>query len=158
MDFLGNISKIVASVVATVTTMASSIVPGINQPLITPPPVNNPETVIQQNMVVRSGVITYSEQSVKYIINIPKNGGDVTGSVSGICNGSITGTYDGGEGGNISGTANPSCGVAFIRQTFNISYNGQLYLKQGKADLNWEGDIPSTPGKGSYTFNFEPEK
>lgn len=156
MDFFGNLSSMIASVMTAVVGLASSVVPGISTLQATPTP--TPSVVIQENMVIRSGEISYSGQSVKYSINIPKNGGEVTGSVTGICEGNIKGTYDGVEGGKISGTASPSCGVAFVRQTFNISYEGQLYLSQGRANLNWEGNIPSTSGKGSYIFNFEPDK
>lgn len=156
MDIWGNLSNMIASIMAAVVGLASSVVPGISTPQATPTP--TPNVVIQENMVIRSGEISYSGQSVKYSINIPKNGGDITGSISGVCTGDITGTYDGIEGGKVSGEANPSCGIAFLRQTFNISYDGQLYLKQGKVDLNWEGNIPSTPGKGFFSYNFEPEK
>lgn len=154
--FWGNLSNIVASVVTATVGIASSVVPGITPPQITP---TSPRAeIMQQNIITRSGKITYSGQSVKYSINVPKNGGQITGYVSGVCKGSLTGNYDGIEGGKISGKTSQSCGIGFIRKTFNITFNGKLYLKQGKIDLNWEGNIPSTPGKGSYSFNFEPEK
>lgn len=155
MDFWGNLSQIVASVVAAVVGITASVVPDITPSQIIPTPTSN---IVEQNIITRSGVLTYSGQSVNYTINVPKDGGQFTGSVSGVCQGSLTGNYDGGEGGKINGQLNPSCGIAFVRQTFNINFDGKLYLKQGKIDLNWEGNIPSTPGKGSFTYNFEPEK
>ena len=155
MDFLGSISKIIASVMATVSGITSSVLPSITPPQITPTPQS--PIFIQENIISRSGEIFYAGQTIKYSINIPKNGGDITGSVNGICEDQIIGTFDGIEGGKIAGTASPNCGVAFIRKTFNVSYEGQLYLKQGRAVLNWTGDIPSTSGKGTYIFNFEPE-
>lgn len=156
MDFWGNLSNVLASVMAAALGIVSVVIPNIAPPEIIPTP--TPTEIIQQDLITRSGEITYSGQSVRYIINVPKNGGLVTGSISGVCEGGISGNFDGGEGGKISGHANPSCGIAFVRQTFNVSFNGQLYLKQGKVDLNWLGNVPSTPGKGSFIYNFEPEK
>ena len=123
-----------------------------------PPPTNPPlpETVNQQEVITKSGQYTISGQTVTYTVNFPKNGGEVTGSLGGLCSGEIKGDFDGQEGGVFTGSVNPSCGVAFLRFSTNVTFTGNLFLNQGRANLDWQGNIPSTPGSGNVTVNFEP--
>lgn len=152
LDLFQKLSLTIASFV-TGATVAGNAAMSTPRPLITPSP--SPK-VVEVPVVVRSGEYAISGQSVKYLVNIPKNGGEIKGNITGTCDGPISGNFDGNEGGKIEGRAKASCGIAFIRQNIEVSYTGNLYLKQGRADLNWTGDIPFSPSSGSFSIYFEP--
>lgn len=107
------------------------------------------------NSVTKSGEYNYAGKSINYTLYFPKNGGEITGSIDGSCSGPITGTYDGKDGGDITGTLNATCFFAFIEKSFQIDYSGKLYLEEGRADLDWEGEVPLTENKGNFTLNFD---
>lgn len=138
-----------------VVTAISAIAPGIPAvPKATPTPLPSPA----ENIAVRTGEYSYSGYTLKYALNIPKDGGAVTGSFSGVCEGPITGNFDGKEGGKVVGQAQANCRIAIFNYNLKAAYDADLYLKQGKVDVNWAGEIPYTPNKGSFTINFDPVK
>lgn len=140
-----------------ITTMISTVTTSVFvAPKATPTPTPSPTAQIQKNLVVREGEYTYSGYSLKYSLSVPKNGGDINGNFSGVCEGPIIGYFAGGEGGDIKGSAQVDCKIAFLSYNLKATYTGKLYLKQGKVDLNWEGEIPYTQNSGSLSINFEP--
>lgn len=148
-ELFQKISLTIASVFAG-TTVASSPANVVKQAVVTPSPIS------QVEMVNRSGEFSSSGQTVRYSLRMSKNGGEITGNITGSCEGPIKGSFEGGEGGKIEGKAKASCGIAFIRQNIEVNYSGKLYLKEGKADLNWIGEIPFVANSGSFILNFEP--
>ena len=122
----------------------------------TPQPTNPPASQVQEDTVIREGEYSYSNYNLKYSIAVPKKGGDIIGAYSGVCEGPITGKFEGGEGGNIKGETEVDCKVAIFSYKLKASYTGKLYLKMGKADLNWKGKIPYTQNSGNLSVNFEP--
>ncbi|MBI3486189.1 hypothetical protein HY025_04615 [Candidatus Daviesbacteria bacterium] len=154
-NLFNGFQKLSLSVVAALSSIVASQ-PAVvaKAPVKTPSPV---ATVIQDT-VTKSGEYNYSGQSIKYIVNFPKQAGKITGNLSGTCSGPIDGNFDGKEGGQIEGKVSASCQVAFLKQDFVVNYSGKLYLKDGRADLNWQGNIPFTENHGSFTLNFSPEK
>lgn len=124
----------------------------------TPTPTPQPTAIpLSENIVTRSGEYSYQGYTLKYTINVPKEGGTITGAFSDVCVGPINGTYYASSG-KIEGEAKATCKIAFISYDLAAKYNGNLNLREGKIDLNWEGEIPATSHKGSFTVNFEPLK
>ncbi len=148
MDIFQQISIAVASAVTSIFAVGSMDV--LQQPSPTPAVASNP------NVVTRTGQYDYAGESLRYTIHIPKSGGPVTGNLEGQCSGPISGTYNGKEGGQLVGEVNAVCSFAFIKKDLSIDYSGNLFLKAGRADLNWEGQIPLTSNQGNITLNFEP--
>ena len=111
---------------------------------------------LPDEQVTASGEYTYLGQSITYSFNFPKNGGTVSGSVGGVCNGPVTGKFEGGNGGKISGKISGSCGVGILSQNIQADYSGKAYLNTDKIDINWEGNIPFFSNLGSFTLNFTP--
>lgn len=134
--------------VLTTTTPIISLFPKAD-----PTPLPTP---VAENTVERSGEYTYSGYTLRYTLRIPKDGGAVDGNFSGVCEGPITGSFDGKEGGKVTGEAKANCKIAFFSYKLKAAYDANLYLKLGKVDVNWTGEIPYTPNKGSFTMNFEP--
>lgn len=149
------IKYLILSTTTAIVTAVSSAVPMQQEEIINPTPEPTP-VVAGQDIVTREGEYSYKGYALKYSINVPQKGGTISGSFSGVCEGPITGTFDGKEGGKVEGEAKAICKVAILTFDLKAKYDGALYLKTGKVDINWEGEIPYTQNKGSFTVNFEP--
>lgn len=136
------------------TIILTAISPTTTAPITSPTP-SPTSQVNQSDIVTRSGEYSYSGHTLKYLLNVPKNGGEITGSFSGVCEGPITGRFDGSEGGTIEGGTEVNCHIAIFSYALKANYFGKLYLKAGRAEINWSGKIPYTKESGSFTINFE---
>ncbi len=114
-------------------------------------------SLMPENIITRSGQYTYSGQTLKFIVNIPKSGGEVSGKFNGVCSGPITGHYNSGPAQSIEGKASATC-LILLNKKLSVNYIAHLNLEKGKAYIDWTGNLPYTPGKGSFTFDFEPVK
>lgn len=140
----------------------------IYSPSPTPSPISSPnptsssvvnpsQNPTSSDVITTSGEYSYLGQGVTYTVSFPKNGGDVHGSLGGMCHDSfINGKFEGGDGGKIQGTIFAWCGIAFLQQRVIANYTGNVYLKDGRIDVNWEGNTQSSWGRGSYTLKFNP--
>ncbi len=146
----------IKSIVLGITTTISAVTSTYFAPPPAPTPAPTPVVQVQKDVVTRSGEYSHSGYTLKYTLNVPKSGGDINGAFSGVCNGPIIGKFAGGEGGNIEGSAQTDCKVAIFSYNLKVAYIGKLYLKEGKIDLNWEGQIPYTNNSGNLSINFEP--
>ncbi len=145
----------IKSFVLGITTLISTA----NAPTtVIPTPSPTPIAQVQKDLVTRSGEYSYSGHTLKYVVTVPKGGGNINGTFSGVCEGPIKGKFAGGEGGNVSGDAKANCKVAIFSYNLKANYEGKLYLKTGKVDLNWTGKIPYTNNSGNLSINFEPVK
>ena len=108
----------------------------------------------QEGGVVATGVISGEyggeNRSVTVSLNIPLEGGAVTGNFSGDCDGNIKGTYAGG-GGVINGTAKGSC--AFVMPASG-KFSGTVNVSSKTVPLNGSGSVPGFSGEGSLTLTY----
>lgn len=125
---------------------------GVKSALPKPTPIPTPAP---KNYIIRSGEYSYAGQTLKYTIHLPKNGGKLTGSFSGACNGPIEGTFDGGPAQVAEGEAEARC-IFLLNKKLEAKYVAHFDLEGGKAYVDWKGDIPYTSGQGSFTAEFEP--
>ena len=79
--------------------------------------------------------IEYQHHTIDIMVNIPKDGGQVTGTVSGDCNGNITGQYDGKEGGSINGQVGIYCKLLFIQIPGTATFSGTVSKANSLAEL-----------------------
>lgn len=100
---------------------------------------------------VISGTYGKSERSVSVSISFPLEGGPVTGTFSGDCDGNIKGTYAGGDGGAISGKASGSC--AFIMPASG-RFSGTVNHGSKTVPVSGEGSAAGFSGKGSLTLRY----
>lgn len=148
-NFLSGIQQIGLGIAAFFTTVTHS---GSITPVVTP----TPQPTFPPNIITRSGKYDYQNYQLRYTLHIPKDGGAISGEVSGVCNGPILGDFDGKEGGIVKGVAQANCKIAVFSYHLEGRYTGKLYLKQGKVDLDWVGQIPFTQNHGSFTVGFDP--
>lgn len=100
---------------------------------------------------VISGNYGKSERSVSVSLTFPLEGGAVTGTFSGDCDGNIKGTFAGDNGGTISGTAKGSCG--FILPASG-SFAGTVNTASKTVNVSGEGSAAGFSGKGSLTLGY----
>ena len=104
----------------------------------------------EEGTVVATGTYTYKGYSIDVTMNIPLEGGAVTGSVSGTCDGSVKGTFSGQKNGVISGTLTGVCSPFFVNVPAGGEFSGTVN-KTGKtvpfgftgrgAGITHEGDM-----------------
>ena len=88
-------------------------------------------------------------------VKIPKNGGAVTGNISGDCSGIVTGQYDGKDGGVINGKANVSCKYLFMRVPGTANFSGTVSKSDSTAELYVTLDYNSMELVRNVYFNLE---
>lgn len=122
-----------------------------SQPTSQPQSINAPKS---STTITATGGYSYAGQNLSYTFTFPRDGGDVTGNVGGVCSGPVHGKYDGGDGGNVSGQIPVTCQIGFIKQNYQLNYNGKVYLKDKRVDVDWTGNIPFYSNSGSFNLYF----
>jgi len=98
-----------------------------------------------------SGEFKGETHSVDITMNIPLEGGAVTGSFSGDCDGSITGTYAGGDNGAISGSGSGKC--AFVIPASG-NFSGSVNKASKTVNINGSGSALGITKSGSMTLSW----
>lgn len=114
---------------------AGSIKPGSNQKN------NSYSSQDEGDKYVLKGTYNMSTYKMGFTINIPKSGGDISGSVTGVCEGTITGKADqpgiDNEAfmrGQYSGNCKPIPGLSFKTKAEG-TFEGTIKYNQGKAGV-----------------------
>lgn len=89
-------------------------------------------------MIQGKSTISLYGKTILISLLIPKQGGNVTGSISGACSGDVTGIYSGGDFGSLQAKSHVSCPVFFTTIT-------------GEATFTGEANVPSQTLQGTYT-------
>lgn len=109
-----------------------------------------PEGSVTATGVV-SGEFKGENHSVTITLNIPLEGGNVTGSFDGDCDGTIKGTYAGGDGGAISGEANGKCAYVFPASG---SFSGTVNQASKTVPVRGSGKAVGFSKEGSLTLTY----
>lgn len=142
MNFLAELKALIIGILVSAISVSPSVAPRAATPLSSPAtspqatvsPAANTEDVYNIN-----GTYTYWGQSIDYHLQIPKNGGAITGNISGACGADLVAKYSGGEGGQISGTAEGKCKFLFVSYSGKIPFKGNFYPQQKKIVIELEG-------------------
>jgi hypothetical protein len=92
------------------------------------------------------GNVSYQGHQVAATINIPKEGGNISGKITGDCDGTITGTYDGKDNGVISGQGNSNCTLLFVQIPVTGTFTGTVNKEKSKANLTVKAKAASFDG------------
>lgn len=111
---------------------------------------------VSPKMIDASGKYNYMGQDITYTLSFKDNGGQVSGSVGGVCTGDIDGVYDGNDGGVVEGTIKGSCGMGFFSKKLDSTYTGNVYLQKGVVNITLRGEIPFVSGEQSFSLSFTP--
>jgi hypothetical protein len=115
----------------------------------TPTPTPNPET-----SVVAVGTFSAKGYGVTITMNVPLEGGPVSGSFSGDCQGNISGSYDGNDNGIISGEAYGSCNPFKVPLPASATFAGNANKTSKTIDISGQGTAVGVSGNGSLTLTF----
>ncbi|MGH7204098.1 MAG: hypothetical protein ACREHC_06660 [Candidatus Levyibacteriota bacterium] len=117
-----------------------------------------PNVVIQKantdTFYKASRSVTYQGYSVSMDVAVPKNGGNITGKISGDCNGVIKGHYDGQDNGVIQGNINGACDVMFLKMPGNATFAGTLNKTTNTAQLNISVKVDTFEKTEPVTISF----
>lgn len=109
-------------------------------------------------MIIISGKTYISDGENTYKFYLPRKGGEVTGTISGVCNGNVTGTYDGKNLGTVSGNIVVNCPAGpgnLFKPQVKIQYKGKVNLTEGKINGPWKMTEPITM-QSEFQLEFTP--
>lgn len=89
--------------------------------------------------VTATGVYSYKDYSVTVTMNIPLEGGSVTGSMSGTCAGPVKGNFSGQNNGVISGTITGGCSPFVVNIPASADFSGTVNKESEVVPINFTG-------------------
>ena len=107
-----------------------------------------------EGAVVASGVYEWKGYTVNITMNIPLEGGTVTGVVSGTCDGKVTGTYNGQSNGVISGSMSGVCAPFFINIPSSADFTGSVNKSGKTVPISFTGRGGGLSHQGSMTLTY----
>lgn len=167
-SFVQGMLMIVATTLTTVTAKPSAIIPStpLNQqvsvnsaaPSAVKPAQDLPPAVTQQKQrpvlaqdtVRAEDSIDYMNQKTTYYIDIPKDGGRISGKMSGLCNGDITGEFNGqtvdfaktSDRHDITGDIVGTCRLGFLPVSASAKFYGEVSLSTNRVSLTADVEKP----------------
>lgn len=105
----------------------------------------------EEGDVVATGVYEYKGNSVMVTMNIPLAGGDVTGVVSGTCDGKFKGAYGGGA---IRGSMTGVCAPFFVNIPASADFNGSVNKAGKTVPLSFTGRGGGITHEGTMTLTY----
>lgn len=113
---------------------------------------------VNPDMIIIPGKINILEGESIYKFYLPRKGGEVKGTISGVCNGNVTGTYDGKNFGTVSGNIVVNCPAGplnLFKPQVKIQYEGKVNLTEGKINGPWKMTEPITM-QSAFQLPFTP--
>lgn len=107
-----------------------------------------------EGTVAATGTYTYKDYSVNVIANIPLEGGNVTGSVSGACDGKVKGTFSGQSNGAISGTMAGGCSPFFVNVPASATFIGTVNKDAKTVPFSFTGKGAGITHEGSMSLTY----
>lgn len=108
----------------------------------------------EEGTVAATGDYTYEGHSVTVTANIPLDGGNVTGSISGTCDGKLKGNFDGQNNGVITGNITGACSPFVINVPASAEFSGTVN-KDGKVVLiGFTGRGPGITHEGQMSLSY----
>ena len=104
-------------------------------------------------VIVANGNLSGGKYSVTISMNIPAEGGAVTGAFSGTCDGKITGTYNAGDG-TIAGKAFGSCTPLVLPVPARGEFDGTVISQTHSVPLIGTGTAMGISKSGSVTLTY----
>ena len=107
----------------------------------------------EEGSVTATGDYTHKGYTVTVTMHIPLDGGNVTGSVSGACDGIVKGTYS--ANGGISGSLSGTCDPFFVKLPASAEFSGTVN-KTGKAvPINFTGRCAGYSRQDGMTLVYQ---
>lgn len=104
-----------------------------------------------EGSVVATGSYTYKGNTVGVTMNIPLDGGAVTGFASDTCEGRVTGDYGRGA---INGSMAGACSPFFVSIPASATFTGTLNKATKTVSIAFEGSGGGFSHQGSMTLSY----
>lgn len=107
-----------------------------------------------EGAVTATGTYTFKDYSVNVTANIPLEGGNVTGSVSGTCDGKVKGSFSGQNNGAISGSMTGACSPFFVNIPAGAEFSGVVNKDSKTVPINFTGQGGGLTHEGSMSLSY----
>ncbi len=107
-----------------------------------------------EGAVAATGTYTYKGNDVHITMNIPLEGGAVTGTVSGTCEGKVTANFSGQNNGVISGSLSGVCAPFFINIPSSADFSGTVNKTGKTVPISFSGRGGGLTHDGSMTLSY----
>lgn len=107
-----------------------------------------------EGAVTATGVYNYQDYSVTVTANIPLEGGAVTGSVSGTCEGKVKATFNGQNNGVISGKLIGGCSPFFVSVPASADFSGTVNKDSKTVPFSFTGQSVGLTHEGSMSLSY----
>lgn len=108
----------------------------------------------EEGSVTATGTYTYKGYDVSISANIPLGGGNVTGTVSGTCDGIVKGTFSGQDGGAITGSMHGACAPFFVNVPASANFTGSVRKGSKTVPFTFNGRGAGITHEGSMTLTY----
>lgn len=112
------------------------------------------EEPVPEGSATATGTYTYQDYSVTLVLHIPLEGGAVTGTISGACDGTAKGTYNGQDNGAITGTISGACDPFFVKVPASATYNGVVNKGTKAVPISFTGQGAGVTHDGSMSLSY----
>lgn len=108
-----------------------------------------------EGSVTASGPYTYKDYTVTLTLHIPLDGGKVTGTISGACDGMVkNASFTGQDNGTIAGKISGSCDPFFVKVPASATFGGTVN-KEGKVvPISFSGKGAGFTHDGSMSLSY----
>ncbi len=141
-----------------ITTFAlgiTSLLPFASHTQIQPVVTQEHVTVSPQETIAIKKTITAMGMNITIDMTTPKNGGPLTGKISGDCNGTITGNYAGPSQKDFTGTGAISCPLGILTVDGNVVFKGILDQDTRQATIHYDATTTTGMSKsGTIAVSF----
>lgn len=101
-------------------------------------------------MITAHSTISANGKTINLTMQYAKNGGAITGNISGDCKGSINGTFNANTS-TLSGSAKATCSMGFISIPVSISFSGNL-INSSQAEIHYNVSAAGQSDSGDTTL------
>ncbi len=107
-----------------------------------------------EGAVTATGTYSYKDYPITLTLNIPLEGGNVTGSMTGTCDGRVKGTFSGKPNGVISGKVTGTCDPFFVKIPASADFNGTVNKTGKVVPISFTGRGGGITHEGSMSLEY----
>lgn len=121
---------------------------------MTPSPTKTQATpaALENNIITAKSTITASGKTIHLSMQYDKNGGEITGAITGDCKGSVAGNFNADK--TLAGSAKATCSLGFVALPVQISFAGHL-LDSTQAAIHYSVNAAGQEESGDTVLSLQ---
>ena len=113
------------------------------------------EEEVPEGAAAATGAYTYQDYTVNLMLHIPLEGGKVTGTIEGACDGVVkNATFTGQDNGAISGDISGSCDPFFVKVPASAKFSGVVNKDKKVVPISFNGQGAGFSHNGSMSLSY----